>query len=207
MKKLILTMIFVAFVFSQNLSQGLGFAAGMPSGAGFSYRFVGNNLGFQISSGMISFNNGDDEYPMHPQDGTNYFDCDGVDTSTTYSWNDYGRNTSGNLGLLLIRPLHRSEQSLFYGFLGLSGYFHFEEVQAQDYHYICENDSTVLYEEIGDLYSADEFETTWFFGAGIGIQWNLTENIRISAELPITVSDKKDFFMYIPQVGLHYYFR
>ena len=56
MKKLLLPLLLISsFAFSQSigLSDGIGFAAGMQSGIGFSYRDIGENNGFQFTIGAI----------------------------------------------------------------------------------------------------------------------------------------------------------
>ena len=65
-KKLLPLLLISSFAFSQfsDLTQGLGFAAGMPSGTGFSYRQMCENHGFQITTGALAFNY-DDEYDYY----------------------------------------------------------------------------------------------------------------------------------------------
>ena len=203
-KTVILFVVICGIGFSQGWTKGLGFAAGMPAGIGFSYRSVGEHWGYQISGGVISNTWGHDDYRYEI---TSTWWGDDVDTSQVYHWSYHDRNTDGNLGLLFIRPLHRTSRSMFYGFLGLGGFLSINEITRQDWHYVIEDDSTVVYREIGDEYAADEIYVTWYLGAGIGIQWNLTENIRISAEMPVTVTNEKNVYMYVPQIGVHYYFR
>ncbi|MCK4903547.1 MAG: hypothetical protein KAS35_02570, partial [Candidatus Marinimicrobia bacterium] len=64
MKKISLLLLVSSFAFSQfsDLTQGLGFAAGMPSGTGFSYRQMNENHGFQITLGALAYGSDDEDY-------------------------------------------------------------------------------------------------------------------------------------------------
>lgn len=64
MKKILLLLLLsssITFSQSQELTQGLGFAGGMPSGSGFSYRQMNENYGFQVTFGMMVFQEDDFE--------------------------------------------------------------------------------------------------------------------------------------------------
>ena len=66
MKKILILLLLInSFAFSQfsDLSHGLGFAAGMPSGTGFSYRQMNENYGFQVTMGALAIRY-DDEYTL-----------------------------------------------------------------------------------------------------------------------------------------------
>ncbi|MBC8312649.1 MAG: hypothetical protein H8E33_00190 [Candidatus Cloacimonetes bacterium] len=58
-----------------------------------------------------------------------------------------------------------------------------------------------------------EFDYTINTGFGIGMEWQIlknNENFILSFEWPLVFSFKKDDFsimMYIPQAGIHYYFK
>ncbi len=211
MKKTILSLLLISSVaFSQNtdLSQGLGFAAGMPSGTGFSYRQMCDNHGFQITVGALAFSYNDD-YNL-PEEYSITID-DGWEPKTTdlYTERSFGNNDHfwGNIGLTYFKPLHKAEKSLFYGFVGISTYYTTEKYVERDYRYFQETDSTYIYKPIGDKRNLRETELDLFVGIGVGITYNITNNIRFSLELPFTVSDQGHIWMIIPQGGLHYFFK
>ena len=199
MKKISLLLLVSSFAFSQfsDLTQGLGFAAGMPSGTGFSYRQMNENHGFQITLGALAYGSDDEDYLEEDQ----------------YYYEIYTRQTGGsnniwgNIGLTYYKPLHRAEKSLFYGFAGISVYYTSEEYMAQDYIYIQEIDSTFTRELVGSEKEVHETNLNEFVGVGLGLSYNITKNIRLSLELPFTVSNDGDIWMIVPQGGLHYYFK
>ncbi|MCJ7801614.1 MAG: hypothetical protein MUP82_04575 [Candidatus Marinimicrobia bacterium] len=210
MKKILLPLLLISgFAFSQfsDLTQGLGFAAGMPSGTGFSYRQMNENYGFQVTMGALAYGY-DDEYTL-PEERIEYgYDGWNPNTNEIYtesSWNN--DHFWGNIGLTYFKPLHRAEKSLFYGFAGVSAYYTTEKYVERDYKYFQETDSAYIYKPIGAEKELRETDLDMFIGVGLGISYNITENIRFSLELPFTVSDQGHIWMIVPQGGLHYYFK
>lgn len=202
MKKLIVPLfLIISFAFSQysDLTQGLGFAAGMPSGTGFSYRQMNENHGFQITAGGLAYSYDDEDY----LEEDSYYYEDDKNTMRTEGYN----NIWGNIGLTYYKPLHRAEKSLFYGFAGISVYYTSEEYMAQDYIYIQEIDSTFTRELIGSEKEVHETNLNEYIGVGLGLSYNITNNIRFSLELPLTVSNEGHIWMIVPQGGLHYFFK
>ena len=209
MKKSLLSLLLISsFAFAQysDLTQGLGFAAGMPSGTGFSYRQMNENYGFQITAGALAFGDDDDGLPeervVQVYDGWTP-NTDEIITETSWD-NDY---FWGNIGLTYFKPLHRAERSLFYGFAGVSAYYTTEKYVERDYKYFQETDATYTYKPIGDEKELRETDLDMFVGIGVGITYNITDNIRFSLELPFTVSDQGHIWMIVPQGGLHYFFK
>lgn len=210
MRNTLLSLLLISsFAFSQysDLTQGLGFAAGMPSGTGFSYRNMGANHGFQITAGALAFGYNDE--PTLPEEEIGQvYDGWSPNTNEIYtesSWdNDY---FWGNIGLTYFKPLHRAEKSLFYGFVGVSAYYTTEKYIERDYKYFQETDSTYTYKPISEEKELRETDLDMFVGVGLGITYNITNNIRFSLELPFTVSDQGHIWMIVPQGGLHYFFK
>lgn len=204
MKKLLLPVFLISsFVFSQNsnLTQGLGFAAGMPSGTGFSYRYMGDDHGFQVTMGAIAYDfNDDDEYIFSAELPGYYYSKDDFYTERSYGNDRFW----GNIGLTYYRPLHRAEKSLFYGFTGASMYYTSEKYIARTYKYYQDVD---MFKPHGSDKELRETELDMFFGIGLGLTYNITNNIRFSLELPFTVSDQGHIWMIVPQGGLHYFFK
>lgn len=209
MKKILLLLLLsssITFSQSQELTQGLGFAGGMPSGSGFSYRQMHENYGFQVTFGIMVFQEDDfEDYfnesytgPYAPYDWTQ-------DTSRIFTDESY-RDTRkwGNIGITYYRPLHRSNKSLFYGFIGGSTYYTSQTYQTREYKYSMSSDS---YDPINKAKEVRENDFTFFAGIGLGIEYRITDNIRIHIEMPITIVDNGNIFMYIPQAGIHYYFK
>ena len=211
MKKLILPLLLISsFAFSQysDLTQGLGFAAGMPSGTGFSYRQMGENHGFQITTGALAFSYDDEyEYDYYLDESPRPIPNDYIPETNLTQQSDSNDHFWGNIGLTYFKPLHRAEKSLFYGFAGISAYYITEKYVERDYQYFQETDSTYIYKPISEERELRETDLDMFFGIGVGLTYNITNNIRFSLELPFTVSDQGHIWMIIPQGGLHYYFK
>ena len=218
MKKWIFIQLIVSstIVFAQNtkLSRGLGLSAGMISGTGFSYRQINEKNGFQISFGIMVFSDEDDDInDYYFSDGyasvynSSYWIPDTSDVKTEYEYS-YGLSGDwGNLGLTYFIPLHRAKKSLFYTMAGISTYYSSDVKYSRDYKYVILSDSTYSYEPITDIQKTKTSDHGIFFGVGIGIEYQFTENIRMSADLPLTFSSKGDIIMTIPQIGIYYYFK
>ncbi len=210
---LIVLMSLSTILFSQDtkLTKGLGFAAGMISGSGFSYRQLDETRGFQITFGLMSFNDGADEDETWFSEGyTRSYNPGGwtPDTSRIYTERDWGYDGSwGNVGFMYYLPLHRAKKSTFYGMTGVSTYFTTETEYSKDYKYSILSDSTYSYGPVSDIKQTDKSTRDIFFGIGLGIEYEILENIRISVDLPMTFSRSGNITMFIPQAGVHYYFR
>jgi len=207
---LLFALLLSSFAFSQysDLSQGLGFAAGMPSGTGFSYRQMGKEHGFQITAGALAFGQNDDYY-LQEERIENVYDGWKPNTSEIFTERSWESNDHfwGNIGLTYLKPLHRAEKSLFYGFAAASAYYTTEKYLERDYKYFQETDSTYTYKPVSPEKELHETDLDMFVGIGLGLTYNITDNIRFSLELPFTVSDQGHIWMIVPQGGLHYFFK
>lgn len=212
MKKLIIVSIILigsTFPQSSEFTQGLGFAGGMPSGSGFSYRQMNENYGFQVTFGIMVFQEDDfEDYYTEGYKGSYALNDWTPDTNQIFTDESY-RDTRkwGNIGITYYKPLHRSNKSLFYGFAGISTYYTSQTYQTRDYKYTLTSDSTFSYDPINDAKEVKDNKFTFFAGVGLGIEYSITDNIRIHLEMPITIVDNGNIFMYIPQGGIHYYFK
>ena len=182
---------------------GLGFAAGQPSGLGLSYRRMTDNFGFQATFGAVSINQddwGNYYYPMEydAEYGKPYFE--------PFTQKHYVRETDANLGILLFKVLHSAKKSRFYAFIGGSLFYNIDSFEESTYEYRLQTDNTYIMHEISGPKKSSESQSSIYGGFGIGIEFRITENIRVAVEWPLTVSSDGDFIMYIPQAGLHYFF-
>jgi len=210
MRKLFLLIFLTGIILGQSpgLSHGLGFAAGMPSGVGFSYRQMNENHGFQLTVGALAFNNNYDENDYFYGDDTpRPIPTDWIPEPSYTQRSDGNDNFWGNIGLTYYKPLHRADKSLFYGFGAASAYYTSERYIERKYIYFQESETTYSYKPEGNKKELRETELDLFFGIGLGLTYNITNNIRFSLELPLTVSDERQIWMIIPQGGLHYYFK
>ena len=186
----------------KELEYGLGFSGGLISGSGFSFRKLNDDFGYQINLGALMDNSSecDDCFPE------NYHGewIEDDDSFTDYS---YGNTTHANLGINIYKPLHNGKRSKLYLLAGTAGYFFREKISEQDYTY---NDIDSLWVQTGQRRDATETEFTLNLGAGFGFDYKLSENIKLNLEWPLVFSFPEDdmrIYMYIPQVGIHYYFK
>lgn len=210
MKNIFTTIILTGIVFGQSaeLSQGFGFAAGMQSGIGFSYRNIGENSGFQVTLGALGRNSGDDDY-YFSEERTEIYDYGWTpNVNEIYieqSWDD--GYFWGNFGFLYIKTLHRADKSLFYSFGGISSQYTSEKYYERPYMYFMESDNEYTYKPTGSKKELRETELRFFGGIGLGLSYNITKHITLSLELPLTVSDDGDIWMIVPQGAIHYFYK
>ncbi len=212
LRNIFILFISMSILFSQTptLSKGLGVAAGLLSGTGLSYRNVGENMGTQITFGIMSFPHYDDElYYRDVESGEYNSDWWIPDTTQIYHHYNYdGGEMYGNLGLMILKPLHRAEKSMFYMMGGASVYFDSWKSSYIEYKYTITSDSTYTYAPVtGEEKNESTFDYKLRFGVGIGLEYMLTENIRFSLDLPLTVSDEAEITMIVPEAALYYYFK
>jgi hypothetical protein len=193
---------------AMDLSRAIGFSGGMISGSGFSYRKLDHKGGFQINGGLLA-NNGNgsimedesvhDIYYWYP------------DTSHIYTEYDWDMSVSGSFGYNYYKTLRKAKNSTLYLLAGAALYFRSEKEISRDYQY-AQIDSA----KYRILYVTDEkiqwvHDGTFNLGAGFGIEYNITDHIRVSVDWPLVFSFSTDsdfqIFMYIPQGGIHYYFK
>lgn len=189
----------------KELEQGLGFFGGMISGSGFSYRHIQDNWGWQINFGVLSFKNDDDF-----TEGYSYTVGDGSwipDPNQVMTESRSGRETWANIGITFYKPLHRSGKSLFYIMAGASDYFSDLEKYEQDFKYTKIDENSFHYGPHGIKRTSKEKEHNFYIGVGLGFEYRLTNNIRLSLEWPLSYGSDGDINMYIPQGGIHYYFK
>jgi hypothetical protein len=207
MKKLLIGFIIffqltILFAEEKPLRHGLGFAVGMLSGSGFSYRQINQKYGFQVTFGLLSYNNSSSDFSESYR--TSGF---GPDMDRTFTEEKYGRETNGNIGLMIYRILNRSNRSLFYGMIGLGNYFSDQVINKREYKYNYIESNTYLYEPVGPITKDHKRDLTTNIGLGFGLEWSWTNNIHMIIEWPLIVTNDLDIYMYIPQAGIHYYFK
>jgi len=190
MKKILIliTILALAMILSaeDELRHGLGFTGGMISGSGFSYRQMNETYGFQFAFGAITIGDTDDTYFEDEYDSYWW-----QNSGSTHIMEDEGIFFHTNFGASYYKHLHRSEKSTFYFLVGTAAYINFGEVSEQIYQY-------------------NEVNIRANVGFGIGIDYKLTQNIHLNLDWPLVFSKSDENFniiMYIPQAGIHYYFK
>ncbi len=183
----------------------------MISGTGFSYRQMTDIHGFQLTFGIMKFGDDENMDDLYFSEGYNsgYNPVNWIpDTSRTYTEYEYGYGGSwGNIGLTYYKVLHVGERSRFYTLAGASMYYSSGSDYKREYRYTLLSDSTYSYGPVGDLEELYPTDLVYFVGGGIGLEYEITENIRMSAELPLSFSNRGLITMFIPHLAVHYYYK
>lgn len=191
------------FCEEKELQYGLGFSGGLISGSGFSFRKLNADFGYQINLGALMDNSTRcDECFAEELPGDWYYEDDDI-----YTEHSYGSSFHANLGVNLYKQLHQSRKSRFYLLAGTAAYLFSEEVSEQDYSY---DDTDSVWVKTGQVRHEQNNDFTLNLGAGFGIEYKLSENIRLNLEWPLTFSfsdGDMNIYMYIPQGGIHYFFK
>jgi len=179
MKKLIFIIIITASILSaEELTHSLGMSAGYISGSGISYRQMREKIGYQIAGGVI--------YNYEP-------DIDNPELDNEY----LGANISGTFYYLL----HNKKTTRFY-LLGGTTIFRVFEKGIDDDEWF--NPETGFW-EIKKSPTINEIYIN--IGIGLGLEFPLTKYLHMSLEWPWYYDDKIEFIKFIPQAGVHYYFK
>lgn len=182
-------------------SRSLGIQFGTSSGSGYAMRWIGEHHGLQATLGASTTGSNDVKF------AENLWEEDVESSAATIDYTRKGRRTSLVAGLNYIYILDESSKSRFFVALGGSYKIGRENVYTRRYNRIDNS-----YYEYALDYSVpmkEELRKTdlWTVGAGPGFEFVLDRHFRFTIDLPITYNSDEDIVMYIPQVGLHYYFR
>lgn len=95
------------------------------------------------------------------------------------------------------------------GLLGLNYIWNLQK--AKEYHFYVLTGGSYTLQKVKRYYSPNDSkwvnDNKWSIGAGPGFEMMLADRFHISVELPITYNHRDDIVMYIPAVGIYYYFR
>jgi opacity protein-like surface antigen len=207
MKKNIVILIVVFALVSlsaekKELKTALGFAGGMISGSGFSFRNLNNKNGFQINFGAI-MQNVDCDYCFEDELPEDFF----TDTNKIYTLENTNSYSNINIGLNFYSVLHNGKRSKLYVIGGGAGYFSIDLVYEQNYDFSITHHQ---WETVDSTSEHKEINMTLNIGGGFGFEYKLSDNIALNLEWPLVVSffDRTtNIYMYIPQAGIHYYFK
>jgi hypothetical protein len=163
----------------ENYSTAMGFHFGTSTGSGYSVRHWGKGNGFQATIAAYAYGSKSPEY-----------DANDFDSDENYK---NARRQTGLLGLNYIWNLQKTKEYHFYVLTG--GSYTLQKVKR-------------YYAPVGGVIESDWVnDNKWSIGAGPGFEMMLADRFHIAVELPITYNHKDDIVMYIPAVGIYYYFR
>jgi hypothetical protein len=181
---------------NQDSTQALGLHFGNVSGNGLSYRRFFEHWGVQGVIGGYSTGNNAYDFP------------DFVDKEPDLDKivrKDMGRKYDLNLGLNAIYPLKKTDLFTFYVVGGFCWKYSNRKYYKQDY--TPSLTDTLHYFPDGEVYSTRTIKSFLNMGAGPGMEIKLGDYFKLALEIPITYTGKHEFIMYVPQVGIYYYFK
>lgn len=208
MKALHLLLIVVLCVMASGLvardssERAIGIQFGTSSGSGYSYRWIGENHGLQFTLGAITYGSNNVKFPNY------LYDEDVVSPgaeSTLYSLK--GRKSSMSVGLNYVNILESNRSSRFYLSMGGAYTIKRDKEITRSYNRINNNyyeyQLNTVVPEIKNTVKDDK----WTVGGGPGFELTLDKHFHFTIDLPLTYNSDEEIIMYIPQVGLYYYFK
>ncbi len=163
---------------SEEFNRGLGFTAGTISGIGATYRHYFDDQGVQFTLGILS---NADNVPKFPADYSGGF-------LTKNGW-----DIDGWLSFMYLRTLRESEFTKFYYFVGASYEIDYTKKYTQEY---------AAGGQVGSPVKKIRNDNSYYFGPGIGLDFQLSKYISLIVELPLSISSKMKIITYIPQGGI-----
>ncbi len=184
-------------------TQALGLHFGNVSGNGLSYRRFFEKWGIQgVFGGYSTGTNAYQDFPdsvLVPHDYTDQ----------VYTVKDMGRKYVLNLGVSGIYPLKKTNLFTFYVTGGFSWAYSNRKNYKRDY--LADNIETAQdfyqIDSSEDVYSGRVVKSYLNMGAGPGMEIKVGPYFKLAVEIPITYTGKHEFVMYVPQVGIYYYFK
>jgi len=205
---IILTLLFISLnayaadgmgsdIYEQDSQQAFGIHFGNVSGSGLAYRYFLDKVGFQGVLG--GYSSGNNTYSFR--------DSVFVEIANSkITLRDKGRRYSMNLGANVIYPLKKTDLFIFYLTGGLCWKYFNYKYYKQDY--LPTTTTSLYYQQDPDgVYSNRDIKSYVNFGFGPGVEIKAGKFFKLSIELPVTYTGKHEFIMYVPAVGIYYYFK
>ena len=183
--------------YNEDWQQAFGLHFGNVSGNGFAYRYFLEKVGFQAVLGGYSA--GNNEYSFRDK-------INAVPGETVITKRDKGRRYSMNFGANVIYPLKKTDLFTFYATGGLCWKYFTEKFYNQDYAPSAA-DTLYFYPDSDGVYTTRDTKNYVNVGLGPGVEIKAGKYFKLCIELPITYTGKHEFIMYVPAVGIYYYFR
>ena len=208
MKALHLLLIVVLCIMASGLvardssERAIGVQFGTSSGSGYSYRWIGENHGLQFTLGAITYGSNKVKFPVFLYDED--VQSPGAE-STLYSLK--GRKSSMSVGLNYINILEGNRSSRFYLSMGGAYTIKRDKEFTRSYNRINNNYYEYELNAVVPEIKSTKNDDKWTVGGGPGFELTLDKHFRFTIDLPLTYNSEEDIIMYIPQVGLYYYFK
>jgi hypothetical protein len=170
---------------------------GVHSGNGYAWRYMTDKHGFQIVLGGYTSGNNNNHF-------SNTLPAYNYNPPSPVTDTHNGRKYYVNIGANYIKPLKRTQFTLFYLHAGANWNYSDQRKYTQHYTY---NSSFDNYYKVGNPTVSHNISSYVNIGAGPGFELTLGKYVKFAVELPVTYTGKDEFLMYIPQAGLYYYFK
>ena len=179
----------------ESRNTGLGFHFGTISGNGFSYRKYYKKGGLQVTLGGITSGSKEIYNTIYGNYGS----------ASIITITKNGRETKLSSAVNYVRTLDTSQVGRFYIVAGGSLLSSFIRQYEIDYQMVEVN----YYTRIKDHPERKKWDSdyAYYFGFGLGYDFNLWENFHCVVELPLTIDNESEIKMYIPQAGIYYFFK
>jgi hypothetical protein len=185
-----------------NTKAGLGLHFGTSSGNGYSMRLCGKKHGVQFTIGAYTTGNNNPSFDTQMY----FYDASSQDSVITYERNGREKSFTGAINYLLF--LDDFKTGRLYLMMGGAYTYNERKVFSMDYRRDSVYGNSYYYNVIPDTdKNWIKAENRWTVGIGPGFDFSLGKKFRLSFEVPLTYNFKDEIVMYIPQVGLYYYFK
>ncbi len=182
-----------------NTRAGLGLHFGTVSGNGYSMRWMGEDLGLQLTIGAMTSGSNNVHFNQfyYPEDD---------ETAATITVSKKGRDRSliGAVNILIMLDHFRRGRLYLVGGCAFNDY----RKRVFSANYTDTSYDFTSYQLVqGSVTEEDVHENRWTAGLGPGIELAVSRHFRLALEVPITYNYNDDIVMYIPQVGFYYFFK
>lgn len=179
----------LAFADDFDRHTALGLHFGTSAGNGYSMRWINGDQGLQCTFGAITTGSNKN---VHYQDDYHWGNANHTATVE-------GRRTALEFAANYLHTLDEFPNGKLYIMAGGSCRY----IQKRMFEVDIVNHQVDWESER----SYQKRELRWTIGAGPGFEIGYGSKFRLALEMPLTYNWKNDIIMYIPQVGIYYYFR
>lgn len=189
-----------------NEARSIGIHFGTSSGSGYAMRWMGEQLGYQLTLGAHTGGSNKVVFRDHYTD----YDANYTPDVTGHIRRKLtGRSIKATIGLNSIYVLDHFNKGRLYLIGGGALTTGRKKVYSARYKLTYAGPNSSSYDRVVDEPIRSEMVNIydWIVGVGPGVEMSLTRHFRVAFEVPITYNHKGELVMYIPQIGIYYYFK
>lgn len=204
---LLILMACIASLSAGGAPSSIGLHFGTSAGNGYAMRWMGDKIGWQTTLGLYTW--GLDDPSFADQTSERYESNETPPNQIIMQ--DKGRKTFGSIAFNSLIMLDKFNDGKFYLIAG--GNYEYIRRNILNAKYNLDHVENAGYANYAyyNLVPDSEFKSSkqthrWTVGVGPGVELNATRHLHFAIELPLTINQKGDIVMYIPQAGIYYYF-